>query len=232
MRKILIVSLLLTVLMSSCVMYRPHNIAIPLLEEQGDMQLDVSVTTSTPLLAVPTLDLSFAYAPLPLLGVQAAASVADFGNYHLQVAAGTYNKIGTSVLECYIGYARGASFDSTGSTNKHREISGYYNMVYSQINLGWNKVFDRNFDWGFGIKGGLMMPNWERVLINDEGTTLEETHDTPHFLLEPQLMMRFGNEKVKLTLSVSRAFLSEWPEDDNYINYNRMGFGAGVSFRF
>lgn len=232
MKKILIVSILVLLSVSSCVMYRPHNIAIPLLEEQGDLHFDASVTATTPLIASPTLDLSLAYAPLPMLGVQAAASVADFNNWQAQVAAGTYNKLGSSVLECYIGYARGSSFDSTSTKDHRREVSGYYNLIFSQINLGWNNIFDLNCDWGLGLKGGLLTPNWERVLYNSEGATLEERHDTPHFLLEPQLMIRFGGEKVKMTLSVSRAFLTDWPEDDNYINYNRMGFGAGVSFKF
>lgn len=232
MRKVLIVSLLILASLSSCVMYRPHNVAIPLLEEQGDMRLDASLTATTPLIASPTLDLSFAYAPLPLLGIQAAASVADFNNWQLQVAAGTYNPIGRSVLECYIGYARGSSFDSVSSSNHRREVSGYYNLFYSQINYGWNNLFNHHLDWGISLKGGLLSPHWERVLFNADGATLEDIHDSPHLLLEPQLMLRLGSESVKFTLSVSRAFISQWPENDNYLNYNRMGFGAGVSFKF
>ena len=68
----LFLTLLLTGLASSCVVYHPHNADIPLLHEKGEMQMDASTSISAPLLAHPALNASFSYAPLQALGLQAS----------------------------------------------------------------------------------------------------------------------------------------------------------------
>ena len=102
-------------LLTSCVVYHPHNTDIPLLREQGDLHVDGSISLSAPLFAAPAIKANVAYAPLNMLGVQASASFTDPGIYHLQAAAGTYFPFGMSVLECYVGYGYGTTHQDTVS---------------------------------------------------------------------------------------------------------------------
>lgn len=226
---------LLTLAFTSCVVYHPHNTDIPLLREQGDLHVDGSFSMSAPLMAAPALNATVAYAPLNMLGVQAAASFTDIGTYHLQAAAGTYFPFGLSVLECYIGYAHGAAKHDTVSNllNETFRTEGSYNMVFSQINFGWSGLDEDCIDVGFGLKCGLLTPDFVKYQVANDGTeSIAAQYDTPSFLIQPQLMFRFGWPKVKFSVNVAYAALSDWPTDDNYFNYERFSAGLGIHFTF
>ena len=219
--------------LESCVVYRPHNVDIPLLEEPGDMHLDVSASMAAPLLTAPSLNASFAWAPLPLLGTQLYTSFSDLKNYHFQLAAGTYQSFNGTVLECYVGYGRGNSYEASNGTNHHYVISGFYDLVFSKINLGWNNIFDSSVDWGMGLKGGLLTPDWRKTEVFEDGTeTLADEHDSPHFLFEPQLMLRLGGDMVKVSFNVAYAILTDWPTENNFFNYDRFSGSIGIHFKF
>ena len=61
---------------TSCVVYHPHNVDIPLLHEKGELQADASFSLSAPLLAAPALNASIAYAPMDVLGLQGGFEMA------------------------------------------------------------------------------------------------------------------------------------------------------------
>lgn len=231
---LLLAATVLTLLFQSCVVYHPHNVDIPLLSEPGEKHLEVSASETFPSLVCPALNASFAYAPVQMLGLQFAGSVSDFKNCHLQAATGTWQTFGYSVLECYIGYAYGRSFnDTTGLFHRRYYVEGYYTMLFSQINFGWRGLMDDLLDIGFGVKGGLLMPKLEKEeVLSDGSITLDERHDQSHFVLEPQLMFRFGLDKVKYSINVAYAAISDWPVDDNFFNYDRFSVSMGVNFRF
>ena len=86
----LFLMLLLAWLVSSCVVYHPHNADIPLLHEKGEMQLDASASLSAPLLAHPALNASFSYAPLQSIGLQASFSITELNTFYAQALAGTF----------------------------------------------------------------------------------------------------------------------------------------------
>lgn len=220
---------------SSCIVYHPHNAELPLLHKQGQMQVEGSLSMTAPLLLSPAINASFAYAPLNMLGVQAAASLTDFKNLYVQGAAGTFFPFGLSVLECYVGYGYGTSYfdhQSESQTNKYF-IDGNYNLVYSQINFGWAELAEGDFDIGIGLKGGIMTPHWDKINIGDDGTrTIDESHTDAHFLMEPQLMLRFGWEQFKFSINASYAFIDGWPTENNYFNYERFSVGLGVHINF
>lgn len=218
---------------TSCVVYHPHNTDIPLLHEQGDLHIDGSVSAS--LFAAPALNATVAYAPLNMVGLQAAASFSGIDNYYLQAAAGTYFPYKLSVLECYVGYAYGTTArDTVGNLlNETFRTEGHYNIVFSQINFGWAGLDDDCIDLGFGIKCGLLTPEFNKYQVADDGTeTLVVQHTTPSFLFEPQLMFRFGWPKFKFCFNLGFAALSDWPTDDNYFNYDRFSLGFGVHYKF
>ncbi len=219
-------------LFTSCVMYHPHNVDIPLLEKKGDLRIDGSVNMTFPLLDGTGANATVSWAPLNMLGVQAAGSLSDPHNYQVQAAIGTYHGWGLSVLECYIGAGTGHSYYEF--SNKNRHVGGQYNLMFSQINFGWNHLADDAIDFGFGIKAGLLTPDWTKESFNEstQTWTTDFNHTDPHFLIEPQLMFRAGGEHLKFSINVAYSALSDWPTDDDNLNYTRLSISLGLNYKF
>lgn len=232
---VLFLTLLLAGLASSCVVYHPHNADLPLLHEKGEMQVDASASLSAPLLAHPALNASFSYAPLSALGIQASVSVTNVNTFYAQALAGTFHPFGKMVLEGYLGYGYGMSCNNNINTVRdlHYRVDGHYNLYFGQVDLGWVSLLDGIIDFGMGVKGGMMHSQWEKVLLpEDSPETLEETFFGTHYLIEPQLMFRIGGQKVKFSINLSYAYLTDWPKENNFFNYERFSGSLGLHFRF
>ena len=227
--------LLSTVLATSCVVYHPHNADIPLLYEKGQMQADVSASLSAPLLAHPALNASFSYAPLSAIGMQASFSITNVNTFYAQALAGTFHPFGKIVLEGYLGYGYGMSCNDNISTVRdvHYRVDGQYNLYFGQLDLGWVNLVEGDIDIAMGVKGGLMQSQWEKVLLPVDGTeSIEETLSNSHYLIEPQLLFRIGGQKVKFSVNVSYAYLTDWPKENNFFNYERFSASLGLHFKF
>lgn len=225
---------LVVFLPSSCVMYHPHNVDIPLLQEPGEMQLDATVAMSAPLL-IPTANISYSYAPFKYVGMEAAANLTDWKNYHLQGAVGSYQPYNHFVLEEYLGLAYGYSHHENGTLeNNHRTVEGPYRMFFSQINAGGVNLFGDNFDAGVGIRTGIVRPDWCNSVIDSTGAAVGEVEklDRPLFVLEPQAMVRFGWEHFMFSFNFAFVFFADWPTENNFFNYDRFSMGLGFHFKF
>ena len=230
-----IVCLGLSFVATSCVVYHPHNVDIPLLQEQGEVELDASLSLSAPLMGAPALNASVSYAPFNHVGVQAAVSLANFPTYYAQGAAGGFLPFGNMVLEGYAGYGYGNTFHEIDKNvaEKTYRVTGHYSLVFGQVNFGWVNLVEGLLDVGFGLKGGVMYPDFGKYQVTgNEESTLLETHTDHHLLLQPQFVIRAGWKQVKLSLNIGAAHLTDWPESNNYFNYERISVGAGVHFEF
>ena len=216
----------------SCVMYHPHNVDIPLLEQKGDLRIDGSVNMTFPLLDGTGANATVSWSPVNRLGVLASGSLTDPKNYQVQASAGTYFGWGKSVLECYIGAGTGHSYYEFSNKNAH--VGGQYSLLISQINFGWNHLAEDVIDVGVGFKAGVLTPNWIKESYDESTETWSTvlTHTDPHFLMEPQLMFRAGGEHLKFCINIAYAFFADWPTEDDNINYTRLSVGAGVNFKF
>lgn len=231
----LFLMLLLAGVVSSCVVYHPHNADIPLLHEKGEMQLDASASLSAPLLAHPALNASFSYAPLSALGMQASVSVTNVNTFYAQAMVGTFHPFDRMVLEGYLGYGYGMSCNDNINTVRdvHYRVDGQYSLYFGQVDIGWVNLVEGDLDIGMGVKGGLMKSQWEKVLLPEDGNeSIEENLLGSHYLIEPQLMLRIGGQKVKFSINVSYAYLTDWPTDNNFFNYERFSASLGLHFRF
>lgn len=229
------VCVIISLMMSSCIVYHPHNVPLPLLCEQGEMQIEASVSESAPLLLAPALNASFSYAPVNHLGLQVAASFTDFNNLYAQMAVGTFYPWGKAVFEGYVGYGYGLSYGgkNTDLNNNTYYIDGTYQLPFVQCNFGWRNLLDGGFDVGLGCKAGSLMPQWEKTQLSDDGTeNIVEQHTDSHFLIEPQLMLRFGTDHLKFAIHFSYAYLTEWPTENSYFNYERFSLGLGLHYCF
>jgi len=231
----LFLTLALSGTMSSCIMYHPHTTSLPLLHEKGEMQLEGTLSASAPLLVAPAVNASFAYAPTSFLGTQAAVSFTDLNSLYVQLQAGTYKRFDRAIVEWYLGYGNGSSYGGKNTTvnNQTYYVDGFYQLPYTQLNFGWRDLAEGALDIGFGVKGGLLLPEWDKIEVMSDGIeTIAESHTDRHGLIEPQLMVRFGFQKVKFTVNVSYAYLTDWPKENNYFNYERFGLGLGVNWMF
>lgn len=237
----LLASALLALTGTSCMMYHPHNVDIPMLHEQGDLRVDGSASLTLPLLDGSGMNATVSYAPLNHLGLLISGSVTDPQNCYAHAAVGTFWPFGKSVLECYVGAATGHS-EYTQSGNNTSEstllrqgyyVSGPYNIVFGQLNFGWNNLLDDLIDIGVGLRGGALKPDWRHVDIDDEGAeTLVDHKNSPLMLFEPQLVFRIGGEHVKMGFNVAYSLIPDWPTDNNYYNYSRFSVAIGLNYHF
>lgn len=214
-------------------MYHPVNTDIPLLEEQGDLRVDASASLSFPLLAQPAVNATVSYAPLSFIGVQASGNITDGSNYFYKGAIGFYTPIWSSVFETYFGYGHGHGSYTSSETLPRSIAKGPYNILFNQLNYGWNSIGGHNVDFGFGVRTGLLRPEFDYTRWNSEGeVTREDAFSEPCFLLEPQLMVRFGGERLKLSINLTYSFLSGWPTENDHFNYERLSIATGVNYLF
>lgn len=231
----LALTLLLTALATSCVIYHPHNVDIPLLHEKGEMELNASLSLSAPLLGAPAANVSFSYAPLNYVGLQTAVSFSDINSFYAQAAGGGFLPLGKTVIEGYAGYGYGTSVHNINSNLKDEtvRVDGHYNLAFGQVNLGWVNLVDSTLDVGLGFKGGRLYTDFEKIQLLENGeTSLMDNLNSIHFLAQPQLMFRVGWPHIKFSLNIAYAFLTNWPESNNYFNYDRFSVGVGMHFDF
>jgi hypothetical protein len=169
--------LLLTSLFGSCVIYHPHNVDIPLLREKGEVDVDANFALSAPLLGAPAFNGTVSFAPLNHVGIQAAVCMSNANSFYMQAAGGGFLPMGdNAVLEGYAGYGFGTSVHKSeiSGENSYNKVHGHYNLVFGQVNTGWVNLLGGIFDIGFGFKGGLMMPNFEKDLVKANGEVVKE----------------------------------------------------------
>jgi hypothetical protein len=226
--------LLLTSLFGSCVIYHPHNVDIPLLREKGEVDVDANFSPSAPLLGAPAFNGTVSFAPLNHVGIQAAVCMSNANSFYMQAAGGGFLPMGdNAVLEGYAGYGFGTSVHKSdiSGENSYNKVHGHYNLVFGQVNTGWVNLLGGIFDIGFGFKGGLMMPNFEKDLVHANGEVVKEKELTDsHVLLQPQFMVRMGWQQVKLSLNIGYAYLSNWHDTYGYFNFEPISVGLGVHF--
>jgi len=233
---LLIVIVLAGLFPASCIMYHPHNIDLPLLQEQGDLRVEASAATSLPTLAGTSVNLSAAYALLPHVGLTAYGSLTEWNNRYGQLGVGTFWPLSTyTVLEAYVGYGGGYSHHMNKRVDRdYRVVEGPYSLMFSQVDFGWAGLADETIDVGVGIKSGLLNSHWSNTLYDstDVATAEPEMLERPFFLLEPQAMFRVGGPHVKFSLNLAYAFIFDWPTDNDFFNYERLSISAGVNLNF
>jgi len=217
---------------ASCMMYHPHNVDIPLLREQGDLRIDGSASVTAPLLDGSGLNASISYAPLNHLGVLVSGSVTDTKNAYAHAAIGTFQPFGKSVLEFYAGAATGHSNYTVNKDNPYY-VDGNYNILFGQLNYGWNDLLDGMCDIGFGLRGGVMKPDWQHVSMDDDGTwRIKESVTSTMPLFEPQMVFRIGGDHLKFAVNFAYSFIPGWPTESSYFNYSRFSAGIGLNYRW
>ena len=247
MKKILFFASVLLSL-TGCTIYHPQAVDIPLINHAGDTRLDVSASMS--MWAIPdafNLNTTVSHGFTDHFAGQLHANYGG-DNYYLQAAPGLYFPLGAnSVVELYAGYGYGGADRETeesetvndNGTTVNRDswkFGGHYHLPFAQINFGWHDLTAAHFDFGFGLKAGAFMPDYEYREFASDGTEIAsryEHYTDKNLLLEPQVIVRFGSKNVRFNVMLGFAWMSEW-ENNNTSNmlYDVITGSAGLTFCF
>ena len=226
-------------LFGSCAVYHPQTNDIPLLDHRNDFRIDggISVTEAGQLDG----NLSAAYAITDHLAVQGFCDFTQEGRHFLQGALGAYFPLGSGwVTEAYAGYGTGYGiahnlhpFFSDTREDIRGRLDAHYGMEFLQLNIGRNA---RIVDFGLGLKAGLLSNRTEDSCYYAWGEIYDMNNGTLHFnehhlLLEPQIFVRVGGEKVKVSLRVGYCWMQDIEPLSRHFPIHRLNAGIGLNFR-
>ena len=218
--------------MDSCFLYRPQGRQIPLIENVGDIRIDLGVCNA-----------NIAAGITDHLAAQAYAKYLD-GHSHLQFAAGYYTQVGVrSVFEVYGGFSdmRGDGFfeDDGGIDGDYIDWhGGNIQTCFLQADYGVKHLGRGNMELGFAFRGGLMRYNvniygeQNYSYVGEDGRNhtdkipyKDENYigNTPY--IEPSIMWRFGWNHFKFDIGASYGVAPGLP-----ILHSGLKLSMGVCF--
>lgn len=235
-----VVASVATIVVAGCSIYHPQSVDIPLINHQGDSRLDVSASISATVFPdVLTLGATYSYGFNDWLAGQVHLNYGG-ENIYAQLAPGAYLNLGDhGLLEGYAGLGGGGVWrDHTDQSSDIRDYSysGSFLLPFVQANIGVHDVGKVHFDAAFGVKAGAYMPSLDYMVYDTNGVHIPEKdyhYGSPNFLLEPQLMLRLGSERVRWNLRLSYAWLSDMAAGGGeHFTYDFFTVGTGLTFAF
>ena len=226
-------SAVLSLTLASCSVYHPQAVGIPLIDHSGDSRIEASASAS--FWAAPdalNLNLTATHGFNDYLAGQIHFNY-GVDNYYGQVAPGYYLPFSDhGVFEAYFGYGYGGvNRDSErDDSGDEEDFNGRYHLPFAQINIGCHDLTGAHIDLGFGMKVGYFMPDFNYTKIRSNVVTDSEHFTTNHLLFEPQVMVRFGSEKVRLGINLGFAWLQDFNRDNTQMIFDFLTGSIGLSF--
>ncbi|MBR1549847.1 MAG: hypothetical protein IJ634_04340 [Bacteroidales bacterium] len=208
---------------TSCSIYHPQAVDIPLINHAEDVRVDASAGISAWVLPdVFTFNTTVSYGFNDWLAGQAHI---NFGgdNIYAQLAPGYYYPLGEhSVVETYVGFGMGGAWRDNVSSSYANEndtatfseygYSGHFMLPFAQANIGWHDLTAAHIDLAFGLKLGAYLPDFDYRRYDENGALIagsEHSYSTANFLVEPQFLFRVGSSHMKFNVKVGFAWLSD-----------------------
>lgn len=222
--------------------YQPRVVDIPLINHQGDQRLDAALGLTA--YGNPAFGVTYSRGFTDHLAGQAHLG-GGAGHGYLQLAPGLYTTVGENfVLEGYAGlgvasYNVGRTYETDAfdtSFHYYFTYAGKYAMPFVQGNFGWNGLLKGHFDVAFSLKTGYYIPTFDYQQFLPDDTPIEgrsQQYTTPNVVLEPQLQIRIGGERVKYCFRVGVCWLSDMKQNPNsYLVSDFMTLSNGLTFSF
>ena len=240
--RILLVALAaVTLLASSCSIYHPQAVDMPLINHRGDLRIDASASTSVWVIIPDAFNIN-ATASYGITDWLSGQVHANFGgdNWYMQAAPGAYLSLGgKAVFETYLGMGYGGSNHKDGGSSSDSASSSYYIykgkylLPFAQFNIGWRNLGP--VDIVFGVKTGAWLPDFEYNRYHADGTVMDGHYvhyETPNFLLEPQLQLGLGGDKAKFNLRLGYTFMNDLNDASDKMYHDFLTLSAGVMLAF
>lgn len=229
-KKLTIIFPLIFLFLIGCGVYHPQMADIHLIDHKGDLRIGAGTSL------VPAAYTTISFGLSDKFALQTFGSIgAD--KYYVQISPGFYKKqINKHVFELYggIGYGHGYEKNNRPQGPIHnRSIYGNYQTYFTQFNWGKNKVESGGFDWGFGIKGGLIHSNLtdqNYYNIYSEMGPFPKNQEN-NILLEEMFFFRVGFQNLKLSYKLGLSNTFKLKNQDKTIPNSFINMGIGFDFR-
>ncbi|MBN1183863.1 MAG: hypothetical protein JXB49_16340 [Bacteroidales bacterium] len=89
-------------------------------------------------------------------------------------------------------------------------------------------------DYGFGLKAGLLHSNMTDHNFYDYYLETEhyKIHHVNSLLFEPNMILRFGGEKLKFNINLGTCLIRKLRLTDKGLPYSFINLGLGLNYRF
>lgn len=242
MKKLPLFAVIAGLMVSGCSVYHPQSVDIPLINHQGDLRVDASLGMSWWLLPDAfTINGTASYGFTDHIAGQAHINWSG-DSWYGQIAPGYYLPFAdVFVFEGYagLGYGRGTrdniDKDNSDNAKNNYSFSGNYYLPFVQGNLGVTAWALMHLDVAVALKAGLYLPNFDYFDVDGDNNTIPgtlENYGTTNFLLEPQLLIRFGGKFIRTNLKVGLCWMSDLSYSDTKFIYDYMTVSLGVTFCF
>lgn len=217
---------LFSLITSSCIVYHPQTVDIPLIKEKGDLRVDAGVSL------IPSAHATVSYGLSDKLAIQGFGSVGADERYYFQGATGIYKELKSNVImETYagFGYGHGNAYSQTNGGS----LKGNYQLYFAQINYGKiSKLSAYNLDGGISIKMGYLHSNLtdRNFYYPDRFSSQYETYIDESILLEPAGMIRFGGNNLRLSLKLGGTVIYKFTHSDQYLPNSYLNIGIGINY--
>lgn len=204
---------------SSCSIYHPQSVDIPLINHSGDTRIDASLGMSWWVIpSTVTLNGTVTHGFNDWLAGQLHGNYGG-DNYYLQAAPGAYLPLGdNAVLEGYAGVGFGASWSDKVESNSESANSnsfaydGTFLLPFIQANIGWHDLSRAHIDLALAVKLGAYMPQFSYHELDANGNKMPATdyeYTQSNCLVEPQMLFRIGGETLKFNIRLAMVWLSD-----------------------
>ncbi len=213
-----------------------------MINHKGDARLDASLAMAANIVPdVLALSLTGSYGFSDHIAGQAHI---NFGgdSYYGQLAPGYYLPLGAnSVVEAYAGLGYGGlqrdKIDNKNSENATNDynLSGRFMLPFVQGNIGWHDLGRIHFDMAFGLKLGVWMPDYDYFEVNSSGDRIvgtEYSYDKSNMLVEPQVLLRAGSQRLKFNIRLSYAWLNDVAANSYKFIYDPIMISTGLTVFF
>ena len=225
--------------LSSCSIYHPQAVDIPLIDHAGDSRIDFAGSGSNSDMSVNS---TYSYGFTDCLAGQVHFNLSD-NMLCGQLAGGAYKTLGNhGVLEGYIGYNAGlvkceADIYDVSSNNSRYKFKGNFSVPFGQINIGWKWP---HIDLGAGLKIGYYIPeiNYKEYSYDQKGhlhPTISENYTDKNILIEPQFIFRIGSEHFKWCLKAHFSKINNVDPNDigiSDLSYDTFSISSGLNVCF
>lgn len=216
---------ILSLTMSSCIVYHTQTTDIPLINDKNDLRVDAGVSI------IPSAHATISYGLTDKIAVQGFGSI-GYDKYYFQAATGLYNNLGNSrVLELYggFGYGYGDAYNDANPGN----LLGDYQLYFGQLNYGKIANELSNFEIGFGIKTGYLHSNFTDKNYYDLNTEPEpyKTYHDESLLFEPIGFIRIGGPKLKFSVKLGGTIIYKFTNTTRSLPYSHINLGLGINYR-
>jgi hypothetical protein len=183
---------------TSCIVYHPQTIDIPLISEKQDLRIDAGISI------IPSAHVTVSYGLTDKIALQTFGSIGPDDRYYFQGATGIFKKSGTQkVSEFYSGFGYG--YGSAYRDSNPGDLYGDYQLYFIQYNYGKLDCEFANMDYGFGLKVGYLHSNLTDYNYYNfySETGPFKTYNDNSFLIEPNIT---GHNRLSYSIA-SKSFL-------------------------